>query len=72
MNRPTSKTPYEIRLELLQLASGILMAQHAARSAEEAKGDGRAFGTTTAPTTEEIIAEADKMNSFVSKANSSH
>lgn len=62
--KPTSKTPYEIRLELLQLAQTIVDAQHKARSITES--------TYTAPTSEEVLAEAEKLNAFVSKANSSH
>lgn len=62
--KPTSKTPYEIRLELLQLAQTILENQHAARAVTTAG--------KTSPTTEEIIAEADKLNAFVSKANPAH
>lgn len=62
--KPTSKTPYEIRLELLQLAQLILENQHAAKSV-------LASGKTS-PSTEEIIAEAEKLNSFVSKANPNH
>ena len=59
--KPTSKTPYEIRLELLQLAQTILENQHLAKAVTAAG--------KTSPTTEEIIAEADKLNAFVSKAN---
>ncbi len=66
MNRPTSKTPYEIRLELLQLAFEMLVKKHEAAAVETHIG----VRVLTAPTTEEIIAEADKMNNFVSKANS--
>jgi len=62
--KPTSKTPYEIRLELLQLAQTILENQHAAKSVLTAG--------KTSPTTEEIIFEADKLNAFVSKANPVH
>jgi hypothetical protein len=62
--KPTSKTPYEIRLELLQLAQTILDAQHKARNITQA--------THTAPTSEEVLAEAEKLNAFVSKANTSH
>jgi hypothetical protein len=61
--KPNSKTPYEIRLELLQLAQVILSEQH--KAAGVSNGDNR----ITAPTTEEIIAEAEKMNSFISRAN---
>lgn len=57
--KPTSKTPYEIRLELLQLAQSILNTQ-------------RSLPGSTAATTEEIVAEAEKMNAFVSKANLNH
>ena len=55
-----SRTPYEIRLELLQLAQVILNEKH--------KADGVRNGgnQNTYPTTEEIIAEAEKLNSFVS------
>jgi len=59
----SSKTPYEIRLELLQLAQLILQNKHAA------DGCGR---ITSSPTSEEIIAEAEKLNAFVSKANPTH
>lgn len=64
--KPTSKTPYEIRLELLQLAFEICSAKHKAAGVKN--GD----NLNTAPTTEEVIAEADKMNVFISKANTSH
>ena len=59
------KTPYEIRLELLQLAAQILTAQHQAKCAE--MGNIK-MGVSTAATSEEIIAEAEKLNAFVSKA----
>lgn len=61
--KPTSKTPYEIRLELLQLAQVILNEKH------KAAGVSNGSNQTTFPTTEEIIAEADKMNGFISKAS---
>lgn len=69
MNK-SGKTPYEIRLDLLQLAFDILTAKHAAAAGVEA-ANGRYGGyiITTAPTTEEVIAEAEKMNNFISKAN---
>lgn len=60
--KPTSKTPYEIRLELLQLAQSILNTQR----------QGPGVPDSFAPTTEEIVAEAEKMNAFVSKANLHH
>jgi hypothetical protein len=55
-----SKTPYEIRLELLQLAFSILRDQNLASSGGEK--------LLSSSTTEQIIAEADKLNVFVSKA----
>lgn len=61
--KPAGKTPYEIRLDLLQLAFDILVQQHTAG------GGGKAL---SAPTTEEVIAEAEKMNGFISKANQTH
>lgn len=61
--KPAGKTPYEIRLELLQLSQIILHQQHCARAA----GEGN-LKPMTAPTTEDIVAEADKMNTFISKA----
>lgn len=61
--RTTPKTPYEIRLDLLQLAFDVLIAKH------NAVGVGNGNNVTTSPTTEEVIAEADKLNQFVSKAN---
>ena len=62
--KTSSKTPYEIRLELLQLAQVILNEKH--------KADGVKNGNNqvTFPTTEEIIAEAERMNTFISKGNS--
>jgi len=62
--KPTSKTPYEIRLELLQLAQVILDAQHKVKSGTQPPD--------SAPTSEEVIAEAEKLNVFVSKANMPH
>lgn len=61
MMKPAGKTPYEIRLDLLQLAFDVLVQKHMAESG----------GTKllSAPTTEEVIAEAEKMNGFISKAN---
>ena len=48
----SNKTPYEIRLELLQEARLILQAK--AKTAE------------AMPSTEEIVAEAEKLNEFIS------
>jgi len=61
--KPLGKTPYEIRLELLQLAQIILHEKHKAKGVENGNN------VNTAPTTEEIIAEAEKLNAFISKAN---
>lgn len=64
--KPTGKTPYEIRLELLQLAFDVCSAKH--------RADGVKNGNNqdTAPTTEEVIKEAEKMNTFISTASSAH
>lgn len=64
--RTTPKTPYEIRLDLLQLAFDILIAKHKADGVANNVGN-----VKTAPTTEEVVTEADKLNQFVSKANHS-
>lgn len=64
--KPSGKTPYEIRLELLQLALDVLKLKH------QAAGVGNGNNITTSPTTEEVITEADKMNAFISKANQPH
>lgn len=64
-NKPSGRSPYEIRLELLQLAQIILNERHKAIGVLHHTGR-----ATTSPTTEEIIAEADKLNTFVSKTNS--
>jgi len=71
--KPISKTPYEIRLELLQLAQKILSEQHFAKAASAAHHqNGGSMYVETATTTEEVIAEAEKLNSFISKANPPH
>lgn len=64
--KPTSKTPYEIRLELLQLAQVILNEKH------KAAGVANADNQDTAPTTEDVIAEANKLNAFVSSGGAPH
>jgi hypothetical protein len=66
MNK-SGKTPYEIRLELLQLAQVILNEKHKAAAVGN-----NGSKQTTFPTTEEVIAEAEKLNGFISKANQSH
>jgi hypothetical protein len=52
-NYMSSKTPYEIRLELIQEARLILQA--------------KANKPEYMPTAEEVIEEAEKLNKFVSK-----
>jgi hypothetical protein len=59
--RTSPKTPYEIRLDLLQLSFDILQSQHSARAAE--KGE---KAPISAPAVEEVITEAEKMNKFIS------
>jgi hypothetical protein len=49
----SSKTPYEIRLELIQEARLILQA--------------KSSKPESMPSTEDIISEAEKLNSFISK-----
>lgn len=71
-----AKTPFEIRLELLQLAQSILSDQAWVKrnklemdwnSENEAfRGKYPDFPT---PTSEEIITEAQKLNEFVSKGS---
>lgn len=56
-----TKTPYEIRADLLVLAQRICYDRCAAEAAAE--GDP---AMSVSPTTEEIIAEAKKLNFFVS------
>jgi hypothetical protein len=67
--KPAGKTPYEIRLDLLQLAFDILTAKHAAKASYQDEARDRNIGSTTSPSTEDVISEAEKMNAFVSKAN---
>lgn len=64
--KTSGRTPYEIRLELLQLAWNILHARHEAIGHERAASNGGTILITTSPTTEEVIVEAEKMNSFIS------
>lgn len=55
------KSPYEIRENLLELAFNILREQHSAKSVAAGKNL-----VDSAPTTEEIIKEAQRLNEFVS------
>ncbi len=58
--KPATKTPYEIRLELLQLAFQILEAKHSAEGVKNGNNK------STSPTVEEVIAVAEEMNKFIS------
>ena len=57
------KSPFELRADLLKLAYDILLSQHAARAAEQGASD-----AATAPTSEEVIEEAAKLNEFISRS----
>lgn len=68
----SNKTPYEIRTELLRLAYEICMMKSQAetcRTQSESRVEVTAY-PTSAPTTEEIITEAEKLNAFVSQDKS--
>lgn len=69
--RTASKTPFEIRLDLLILAKEILMARHLADAVAKANSGtwtpGEAILASTSPTAEDVIAEATKLNGFVSQ-----
>lgn len=60
------KTPYEIRLDLLELAYSIVRGQKEAECAAESSTP--TAKVTKAPTTEEVLAEAEKLNGFVSQS----
>jgi len=57
------KSPFELRADLLKLAYDMLLSQHAARAAAE--GEDR---IATAPSSEEVIEEARKLNEFISRS----
>ena len=72
-----SKTPYEIRLEILKLANEVLSTPiHQRRDALiqefHAKFDSDKHSAFPSlpdfPTTDTVIAEAEKLNKFVSQA----
>ena len=64
-----NKSPYEIRLDLLQLAQKICSDRKMAEAAQEQMDQGKEVAMLTkAPTTEEVIAEAEKLNNFISKS----
>ena len=60
-----NKTPYEIRADLLNLAQRICYDKAVAMSAEAGCETVQLF-----PTTEEIVEEAEKLNTFVSHNSS--
>jgi hypothetical protein len=71
-----SKTPYEIRLDLLRLAKESLFEPYFyTRSNKELEWNAQRDANPnapfpempTAPTSEDIIAEAKKLNEFVSR-----
>lgn len=67
-NKDVKKSPYEIRLDLLYLAQTILDNQHRATAVSKALHSGDDIvPPATAPTSEDIIAEAEKLNRFISK-----
>ena len=57
------KSPFELRADLLKLAYDMLLSQHAAKAAADGSE-----GITTAPTSEEVISEARKLNEFISRS----
>lgn len=67
-----SKSPYELRTELLTIAMNVLKAQHNAEHSRQLQevlkrvdGPLPDPGVPTAPTTDEIIAEAKKLYEFI-------
>jgi hypothetical protein len=67
--KPMSKTPYEIRTELLQLAFGILKGKLDAEY-ETKIHHGESGTRKSSPSTEDVITEAEKLNKFVSNDHS--
>ncbi len=59
------KSPFELRADLLKLAFSILQAQHSAKTVDSSNDK-----IDTAPTSEDVIAEAEKLNDFISKSRS--
>jgi len=57
------KSPFELRADLLKLSFDILLAQHAAGAELTSAGN-----IQTAPTSEDVIEEARKLNDFISKS----
>ena len=59
------KSPFELRADLLKLAFSILQAQHSTKTVDSSNDK-----IDTAPTSEDVIAEAEKLNDFISKSGS--
>lgn len=59
------KSPFELRADLLSLAFEILLSKHRAEGQANTSGQ-----PETAPTTEEVIEEARKLNEFISRSGS--
>ena len=57
------KSPFELRADLLGLAFEILLSQHRAKAIGKATDQ-----PETAPSSEEVIEEARKLNEFISKS----
>ena len=57
------KSPFELRADLLALAFEILLAKHRAQGQDTAHGQ-----PDSAPSSEEVIEEARKLNEFISKS----
>jgi len=62
----SGKTPYEIRSDLLHLAFSILKGQKEAKRAAESTEE--VNKPLEAPTTAEVLVEAEKLNGFVSQS----
>lgn len=67
----SNKTPYEIRSDLLHLAYQICLESHRADAEKVAFDNSNtthatSVYVTTSPTTEEVVAQASKLNDFVS------
>jgi hypothetical protein len=59
------KSPFELRADLLSLAFEILLSKHRAEGSTNTHGQ-----PETAPTTDEVIEEARKLNEFISRSGS--
>ena len=57
------KSPFELRADLLSLSFEILLAKHRAEGQSNTHGQ-----PESAPTSEEVIEEARKLNDFISKS----